>query len=125
MTNNHHKLLLVDDDRQTRLKLTRTLSAQDHTVDAVESGKAALEILATESFDLILLDILMPEMDGFEVLRRLKADVQLSEIPVIVISALEDEQSEEKCMQLGAQAYLSKPIDAALLNARIAECLDR
>ncbi len=118
-------ILLVDDDRQTRLKLTRTLEAQGHTVSAVDSGRAALESLATESFDLILLDILMPEVDGFEVLRTLKADAQLSDIPVIVVSALEDTQSEEKSRQLGAHGYITKPVNADVLNARVVECLDQ
>ena len=123
MTETHGNILLVDDDRQTRLKLTRILEAQGHTVNAAESGQTALKTLAGELFDVILLDILMPEMDGFEVLQTLKADTRLSNIPVIVISAVEDTQSEEKCMQLGAQAYLSKPVDADLLNSRVVECL--
>ena len=123
MTETQGNILLVDDDRQTRLKLTRILEAQGHTVNAVESGQTALKTLAVELFDVILLDILMPEMDGFEVLQTLKADTRLSNIPVIVISAVEDAQSEEKCMQLGAQAYLSKPVDADLLNSRVVECL--
>jgi CheY-like chemotaxis protein len=125
MTETHGNILLVDDDRQTRLKLTRILEAQGHTVNAVESGQTALKTLAGELFDVILLDILMPGMDGFEVLETLKADTRLSNIPVIVISAVEDEHSEDKCMQLGAQAYLSKPVDANLLNTRIAECLNQ
>lgn len=116
-------ILVVDDDRQTRLKLTRSLEALGHKVKAVDGGEAALEILGTESCDIILLDILMPGMDGFEVLRKLKKDTRLSNIPVIVVSALEDEQNEERSKQLGAQAYLTKPVEADILNARLAECL--
>ena len=123
MTDSRGNVLLVDDDRQTRLKLTRILEAQGHTVQAVEGGQEALETLATGSFDLILLDILMPRVDGFEVLQSLRADARLRDFPVIVISALEDAQSEEKCRQLGARAYLNKPVDADLLNASIVECL--
>lgn len=123
MTDSRGNVLLVDDDRQTRLKLTRILEAQGHTVQAVEGGREALETLAIGSFDLILLDILMPRVDGFEVLQSLKADARLRDLPVIVISALEDAQSEEKCRQLGARAYLNKPVDADLLNASIVECL--
>lgn len=123
MTDSRGNILLVDDDRQTRMKLTRILEAQGHAVQAVEGGREALETLATESFDLILLDILMPRVDGFEVLQSLKADARLRDVPVIVISALEDAQSEEKCRQLGARAYLTKPVDADLLNASIVECL--
>ncbi len=123
MTDSRGNVLLVDDDRQTRLKLSRILEAQGHTVQAVEGGREALETLAIGSFDLILLDILMPRVDGFEVLQSLKADARLRDLPVIVISALEDAQSEEKCRQLGARAYLNKPVDADLLNASIVECL--
>ena len=123
MTDSRGNVLLVDDDRQTRLKLTRILEAQGHTVQAVEGGQEALETLATGSFDLILLDILMPRVDGFEVLQSLRADARLRDLPVIVISALEDAQSEEKCRQLGARAYLTKPVDADRLNASIVECL--
>ena len=125
MTKNRGNVLIVDDDRQTRLKLTRSLEVQGRTVNAVESGKAALQTLSTESYNVILLDILMPEMDGFEVLRTLKADPRLSKIPVIIISADEDAQSEQKCMQLGAHTFLSKPVDADLLNIRVDECLNQ
>lgn len=118
------KILLVDDDRQTRLKLARELETYGHVVNAVDGGKAALATLASESFDLILLDILMPEVDGFEVLRTLKTDARLNDIPVIVVSALEDAQSEEKSKQLGARAFVTKPVDADVLNARVVECLD-
>jgi CheY-like chemotaxis protein len=124
MTKNRSNVLIVDDDRQTRLKLTRSLEVQSRTVHAVESGEAALQVLNTELYDVILLDILMPEMDGFEVLHALKADSRLSKIPVIVISADEDAQSEEKCLQLGAYAFLPKPVDANLLNIRVDECLN-
>ena len=124
MTETHGNILLVDDDRQTRLKLTRILEAQGHTVNAAESGQTALETLAGELFDVILLDILMPVMDGFEVLQILEADTRLNNIPVIVISAVEDAQSEEKAKQLGARAFITKPIDDDVLNARVVECLD-
>jgi len=118
-------ILLVDDDRQTRMKLTRDLESQGHTVNAVDGGRTALETLAGKKFDLILLDILMPEMDGFELLRRLKSDANVSDIPVIVVSSLEDAQSAEKSKQLGAQAYITKPVDPGILNARVDECLNR
>jgi adenylate cyclase len=125
MTEASANILLVDDDRQTRLKLTRNLQACGHIVSAVEGGQAALDRLSAETFDVILLDILMPDMDGFEVLRALGAEASLSEIPVIVISAMADAASKEKSMQLGAQAFLSKPVDAEALNAQVAQCLEQ
>lgn len=125
MTDPRGTLLLVDDDRQTRLKLTRSLEAQGHKVTAVDGGRPALETLATTSFDVVLLDLLMPGVDGFEVLETLKGNAQLCDVPVIVISALDDAQTEEKCRRLGAHSCLAKPVDAAVLNARIAECLDQ
>ena len=103
-------ILVVDDDRQTRLKLTRELEGQGYAVSAVEGGEAALQALAKESFNLILLDILMPEMDGVEVLERLQADTTRDTPAVIVISALDDPEKVEKCRQLGAQDYLTKPV---------------
>ena len=125
MTEISAKILLVDDDRQTRLKLSRTLEGQGHDVSAVDGGRVALEILADQSFDLILLDVLMPELDGFEVLRSLKADERMSAIPVIVVSALEGKQPEEMSKRLGAEAYVTKPVDAEVLNAQILACLGR
>lgn len=124
MTDLNGNILLVDDDRQTRLKLTRSLESRGFTVRAVESGGSALDLLTAETFDVILLDILMPGMDGFEVLRILQADARLSKLPVIVISALDDPEGEDRCSKLGARAFLTKPVDADLLNARIAECLE-
>ena len=117
-------IMLVDDDRQTRLKLTRILESQGLTVRAVESGGSALDLLTSEPFDVILLDILMPGMDGFEVLQTLQADTRLSKIPVIVISALDDPEGEDRCTKLGARAFLTKPVDANLLRARVEDCLD-
>ena len=124
MTKARTNILLVDDDQQARLKIARALESHGHTVTAVDGGRVALARLAEEAFDLILLDILMPEVDGFEVLRTIKSDSQLVDIPVIVVSALDDEKSEENSKKLGARAYLTKPIIAEDLNARVNECLN-
>ena len=124
MTDLIGNVMLVDDDRQTRLKLTRILESQGLTVRAVESGGSALDLLTSETFDVILLDLLMPGMDGFEVLQTLQADTRLSKIPVIVISALDDPKGKDRCTELGARAFLTKPVDANLLRARIEACLD-
>ena len=121
MTNEQAHILVVDDDRQTRLKLTRELEGRGYVVSAVDGGDEALQALAKESFDLILLDILMPKMDGIEVLERLHADTTRNTPAVIVISALEDSEKMQKCLQLGARDYLTKPVDPELLAARVAE----
>jgi DNA-binding response OmpR family regulator len=105
--------------------LTRRLARQGHAVTAVASGGEALEILRAERFDLVLLDILMPEMDGYEVLRRLKADPALRDLPVIVISALDELESVVRCIEMGAEDYLPKPFDSTLLKARIGACLEK
>lgn len=123
MTNQEGHILVVDDDRQTRLKLTRELEGRGYAVSAAEGGEEALQALAKESFDLMLLDILMPEMDGVEVLERLHADATKDMPAVIVISALDDPEKIQKCRKLGARDYLTKPVAAGLLVDRVEEVL--
>lgn len=118
-------VLVVDDNRLNRLKLAKGLEQQGHTVRLAENGREALEMLHTESFDLVLLDILMPEIDGFEVLQRMKDDNGLRDIPVIVISALEEMESVVKCIEMGADDHLPKPFDPVLLHARIRASLGK
>jgi CheY-like chemotaxis protein len=118
-------LLVVDDSELNRDVLTRRLKRQGHAVRAVENGREALEALSEEHFDLVLLDIMMPEIDGFEVLRRLKADAVLRDLPVIVISALEEIDSAVRCIEMGAEDYLPKPFDPILLKARIGASLEK
>jgi len=101
------------------MQLKRSLEQQGHTVALAENGRQALEMLDGGDFDLVLLDILMPEMDGFEVLARLKSDPARRDLPVIVISALDDMESILRCIEMGATDYLPKPFDAALLRARL------
>jgi CheY-like chemotaxis protein len=125
MTNEQAHILVVDDDRQTRLKLTRELESRGYVVSAVDGGDGALQALAKESFDVILLDILMPKMDGIEVLERLHTDTTRNTPAVIVISALEDSEKMQRCRQLGARDYLTKPIDPELLAARVAEAIEQ
>ena len=90
-----------------------------------DSGRRALEMLAVEEFDLVLLDLLMPDMNGFQVLERLKADERLHDIPVIMISGLQETDSVIRCIEAGAEDYLPKPFDPVLLRARINACLER
>jgi CheY-like chemotaxis protein len=124
-SNIHGRILVVDDYVLNRLQLKRSLEQQGHMVALAENGRQALEILATGRFDLVLLDILMPEMDGYEVLARLKGDPAWRDLPVIVISALDEMESVIRCIGMGAEDYLPKPFDPLLLRARIGACLEK
>jgi class 3 adenylate cyclase len=112
-------VLVVDDDRINRTLLRRSLEADGHSVTTVEHGRAALESLETALPDVILLDIVMPELDGFEVLDAVKANPRTRDIPVIMISAVDEMDSVVRCIEAGAEDYLPKPFDATLLRARI------
>ncbi len=118
-------LLIVDDNRVNRLLLARNVELQGHRSSSAENGRIALDMLRKESFDLLLLDIEMPEMDGFEVLEQLKADVKLRDLPVLVTSSLEGLTNIVRCIELGAEDYLSKPINPVLLRARIGASLEK
>lgn len=119
------RILVVDDNRLNRIKLARNLEQQGHVVSLAENGVEALEKLGEDPFDLILLDILMPEMDGFQVLERMNEDSELRAIPVIVISAVEEMDSVIRCIEMGAEDHLPKPYDPVLLNARIGASLEK
>ncbi len=118
-------ILVVDDNRLNRLKLSRALTQQGHAVSEAENGRVALEMLRSELFNLVLLDILMPEVDGFQVLREMKDDTVLRDVPVIVISALEEMDSVVRCIEMGAEDHLPKNFDPVLLNARIGASLEK
>jgi adenylate cyclase len=118
-------VLVVDDDSVNRLLLARSLEREGHRFATAEDGRRALEILRAESFDVVLLDVVMPEIDGFEVLAQMQADSELRHIPVIMISALEDMESVVRGIELGAEDYLPKPFNPVLLRARINGCLTR
>jgi adenylate cyclase len=118
-------VLVVDDNRFNRLNLTRSLEKQGHTVASAENGHQALEMIRTQPFDLVLLDIVMPEMDGYQVLERMKGDNTLRDIPVIVISAIDEMDSVVRCIEMGAEEYLPKPFKPVLLKARIGACLEK
>ena len=119
------RLLVADDNKVNRLLLTRSLELQGHRVACAENGRVALEMLHVEPFDLLLLDIAMPEMDGFQVLEQLAADLRLRDLPVIVTSAVEGLESVVRCIELGADDYLHKPVNAVLLKARIGSSLEK
>ncbi len=118
-------ILVVDDDRVSRTLLARTLEALGHRVLEASSGREALDLLQVEEPDIVLLDIVMPEMDGVTVLGRIKGDPARRAVPVIMISALEDFDSVVRCIELGAEDYLQKPFNPVLLQARIRAGLDK
>jgi CheY-like chemotaxis protein len=119
------RILVVDDLEDNRAVLERRLTRQGHTVGSASGGLSALDRLAREKFDLVLLDVLMPDLDGLAVLERMKADPTLRDIPVIMISALDDVASVVACIQRGAEDHLTKPFDPVLLRARISACLEK
>jgi signal transduction histidine kinase len=119
------RILVVDDDAANRDVLMRRLAREGHQVVNATGGSSALELAATREFDLILLDLVMPEMSGFEVLRRLKAVENTYHVPVIVISAIDELDSVARCIEAGAEDYLQKPFNPILLRARIGACLEK
>ncbi len=119
------RLLIADDNKVNRLLLTRSVQLQGHHVTSVENGAQALEYLKREPFDLLLLDIEMPEMDGFQVMERLAADPVLRDLPVIVTSSLDGLTHVVRCIELGADDYLHKPVNQVLLKARIDSSLEK
>jgi class 3 adenylate cyclase len=119
------RILVVDDNESNRDLLERRLVHEGHTVVTVESGRRALEALSGSGFDLVLLDLLMPDMNGLETLQRMKADEQLRSIPVIMISGLSETEAVMRCIEAGAEDYLPKPFNLILLRARINASLER
>ena len=119
------RILVVDDTQATRELLSRRLSREGHYVVEAGNGHSALRLVASESFDLVLLDMMMPDISGYEVLTKLKANSLLRHIPVIVISALDEIDSIVRCIEAGAEDYLSKPFDPVLLRARIGASLEK
>ena len=118
MTNQANHILVVDDDGLARMEISRCVEQQGHTVSLAEDGAQALDMLRSQKFDLVLLDLLMPDVDGFEVLRQMKADATLREVPVIVITAVGEPESVAKCAEMGAIDHLTKPVDLNLLAER-------
>jgi DNA-binding response OmpR family regulator len=119
------RLLVVDDNKVNRLLLTRTLELQGHQVTSVDNGRHALEALRREPFDLLLLDLEMPELDGFGLLEHLARDPELRDLPAIVTSSLEGVAKVARCIELGAEDYLHKPVNPVLLKARVGSSLEK
>ena len=125
MTDLQASVLVVDDDAINRSVLVRGLELDGHRVTAAENGRQALDLLHAQPFDLVLLDVLMPELDGYETLARIVDDDKLRHIPVVMVSALEEVEGVARCLEMGAQDYLQKPFNPVLLRARINGCLTR
>jgi adenylate cyclase len=119
------RLLVVDDNKVNRLLLCRSLELMGHEVASCDNGRTALEMLRSERFDLLLLDLAMPEVDGFSLLEKRVTDAVLSEVPVIVTSALEGVAGVARCIELGADDFLHKPLNQTLLKARVESSLER
>ena len=118
-------LLVVDDNRVNRLLLGRALEQLGHTVTFAENGREALAALGRRRADLILLDIEMPEMDGYQVLAALAADPRLRDVPVVMMSSVEEVDSVARCIEMGAEDYLFKPVNPVLLRARVSASLEK
>ena len=119
------RLLIVDDNRVNRLLLSRSVELLGYQATVAENGRVAMELMARERFDLLLLDIEMPEMDGFEVLEAISCDPSLSDMPVIVTSSVEGVDNIVRCIDLGAEDYLPKPVNQVLLKARLGSSIEK
>ncbi len=119
------RLLVADDNKVNRLLLCRSLALLEHEVASVENGRQALAALRSERFDLLLLDLQMPELDGFAVLEERSTDAALQAVPVIVTSSLEGAAAVARCIELGADDFLHKPVNPMLLKARVEASLER
>ena len=118
-------LLVVDDDGVSRAVFAKALEARGHTVLLARDGAEALEIVERQVPDLVVLDVLMPGLDGYEVLQRLRAAAATREVPVLMISSKDDVAGIVKAVQLGADDFMFKPIDDVLLHLRVDACLER
>ena len=117
------RILVVDDTELNRDLLLRRLQRDGHTVAAASDGSEALRRLAAEPFDVVLLDVMMPGLDGFAVLERMQADPALRQVRVVIVSAVDDVNSVARGIEMGADDYLTKPINPVLLNARLTAAL--
>jgi sigma-B regulation protein RsbU (phosphoserine phosphatase) len=126
VTTTEPALLVVDDNEDNRYTLTRRLNREGYkNLTMAANGREALDKLTAQSFDLVLLDIMMPDMNGYEVLEQIKASPALRDIPIIMISALDEIDSVIRCIELGAEDYLNKPFNPTLLRARVGASLEK
>jgi PleD family two-component response regulator len=125
MENFPGRILVVDDHKTNRLKMSFAVKKEGHEVETAENGVEAMNMLNAKSFDLVLLDIVMPLMDGYEVLEQMKGDRRLRDIPVLVISSVQEMESIVKGIQMGAEDYLPKSFDPIFFKARVDTCLEK
>jgi CheY-like chemotaxis protein len=118
------RILIVDDEQLNRDLLFTRMRHTGYAPPVAENGRDALEYLRAQEFDLILLDIMMPEIDGFQLLSQIKADSRINQIPVMMVSALDDTDTIARCFDMGATDYVTKPFNAIELKARVLSCLN-
>lgn len=124
MENSSFSILVVDDNEMNRDVLSRRLTKMGYEVTLACDGQEALDLMNFEAYDIVLLDIMMPVVDGIAALKKIKENPQLSDIPVIMLTALSDSSSVRTCIELGAKDYLIKPLNMAKVKARIQSCLN-
>ena len=117
------RVLVVDDERMNRMILRRALEGQGHVVSEAENGRQALARLEEAPLDIVLLDLIMPELDGYATLEAIKANPAIRHIPVIIVSGVEEIESVVRCIEAGATDYLPKPFQPAILRARVESSL--
>ena len=119
------KILIVDDNKVNRILLGRGIEQDGHRIATAENGKQALDMLKSDPYDLVLLDIEMPEMNGYQVLEACLRDNELRNLPIIMTSSLDEIDAVVKCVELGAEDYLNKPVNPILLRARVNASLEK
>jgi len=119
------RILVVDDERQSIRMVQVLLEAAGHEIIIARDGNEGLEKAKTENLDLIILDIIMPEIDGIKVCRTLKNDFRNNKIPIIILSVMDKEDDIKAGKEAGADAYIAKPYDATILLGKIEELLKR
>ena len=125
MSESTYRVLVVDDNRMNRLKLIRALSTEGYDVSEASGGQEAVNMLQSQGFHLVLLDILMPDVDGFQVLEKMQSDQGLAKIPVIMVSAVDEQEDVQKCLTMGAVDYITKPFDTEVLKVCVRSNLER
>jgi CheY-like chemotaxis protein len=119
------RILIVDDDEMVRMALVELLKPEGYTLDAAASGREALEKIAEHTYDLMMFDVIMPEIDGFELCRRVRAKAEYKDTPIVFLTAKSRDQDKAKGLEIGANLFLSKPISPEKLLSIIAETIGK